>query len=500
MLQKLFLLAAFFLVSACGGGQKGSKDVLIVAQSAEAVSLDPYKSNDAFSTQVRANIFDRLIERNAQGELVPSLATEWKYINPTTLELKLREGVKFHNGEPFGAKDVKFSIERMLVSTDIKNIVDVMKGADVVSDYVVRINLKKPFAPFLAHLAHPVVSIMNEKAVTEAGDMVVQQPVGTGPFKLKEWNRGQNYILERNDEYWGGAPKLARIDMRIVPEASARTIALETGDVDVAYLIDVVDRERVQKNAKLVLAEDQAPRMEYISFNIGKGKNPIWKDARVREAVALALDIPGIITSVMFNAATPAGSLLQDSVFGAVKLPAVERNVERAKQLLAEAKVPAGTKVTLWTPQGYRQKIMEVIQNNLKEIGLDASIEVLEWGRYLGDTANGLHDIYILGWTAITLDADYGIYNLMHSSAQGPSGNRSFYANPQVDRLLDAGRSELNAEKRKGYYQTVQEIVRNDYGMIPLYYPYETVGLQKSVKGFGFERTASHRFKDTYKE
>ncbi|MGL5721194.1 MAG: ABC transporter substrate-binding protein [Brevinema sp.] len=494
------ILATLLILAGCGTNQKGTLDVLIVASGADVVSMDPYRSNDSASSQVRANIFDRLIERDEAGNYVPSLATEWKYINPTTLELKLREGVFFHNGEPFAAKDVKFSIDRAIVSAEVQHIVGPIRAVEIVDEYTVRVLLHAPFAPLLAHLAHSAISIMNEKAVVDAGDEVNQKPVGTGPFVLEVWNSSQNVILTKNTNYWGAEPKLSKVEFRIVPEAAARTIALETGDVDVVYTLDPVDRDRISATASLALIEEQAPRMEYLSFNIGRGKNPIWKDARVRQAFALALDVPGIINSVLFNSADPASSMLQKSVFGAVELPPLEQNTTVAKALLAEAGIAEGTKLTLWAPQGAREKIMQVVQNNLKEIGLDATIEILEWGRYLDATAKGEHDVFILGWTTITLDGDYGMYNLVHSSAAGGAGNRAFYTNPEMDRLLASARVELDVEKRLSFYRSAQEIIRNDYAMIPLYYPYETVALKKSVKNFGFKKTADHRFNDTYKE
>ncbi|MGL5253698.1 MAG: ABC transporter substrate-binding protein [Brevinema sp.] len=499
-MMRSVILVALLVLSGCGTSQKGALDVLIVASGADAVSLDPFRSNDSASSQIRGNIFDRLIERDEDGGYVPSLATEWKYINPTTLELKLREGVMFQNGEPFGAKDVKFSVERALASPEVQHIVGPIKAVEIVDEYTVRVLLKAPFAPLLAHLAHSAISIMNEKAVVDAGSEVGQKPVGTGPFVLESWNHGQSVILARNTNYWGEPAKLSKVEVRIVPEAAARTIALETGDVDVVYTLDPVDRERINNTSSLTLAEDQAPRMEYISFNIGRGKNPIWKDARVRKAFALSLDVPGIINSVLFNSADPASSMLQKSVFGAVEFPLVQQNIAEAKALLAEAGIAEGTKLILWTPQGAREKIMQVVQNNLKEIGLDASIEVLEWGRYLDATAKGEHDVFILGWTTITLDGDYGMYNLLHSSAAGGAGNRSFSSNPEMDRLLAAARVELDQEKRREMYRSAQEIVHNDHIVIPLYYPYETVALKKSVKNFGFKKTSDHRFNATYKE
>ncbi|MGL5721158.1 MAG: ABC transporter substrate-binding protein [Brevinema sp.] len=500
MFKNISILIAFLATMACSSGEKGAKDTLIIALDADAVSLDAHRSNDPYSLLVRANIFDRLIERDESNQFIPSLATEWNYLNPTTLRMKLREGVVFQNGEPFTAEDVRYSFERALASPDIVQIVAPFKGVEIIDDYTINVILKYPFAATEAHLAHGAMSMVNQKAIEDAGDEVAQYPVGTGPFSFKEWNRGQNVVLTANESYWGGTPQLKTVEIRIVPEASARVIALETGDIDVALAIDPVDRDRVTENSSLTLLEGAAPRVQFLAFNIGRGKNPAWKNPRVREAVALSLDTPGLIRSVLFNTAQPAGSLLQESIFGAVKIPPVEQNIERAKQILQEEGVATGMKVSLWTLPGVQQKIAEVIQGNLKEIGMDASIEVYELGRYIKAISQGEQDLYTLFWTTVTSDGNYGLYNLLHSSAQGVSGNRMFYSNPEVDRLLDQARSELNPDVRKMQYQRIQEIIREDYVMIPIFYPYEMAGVRKNVKGFDFRTTAIHFFKDTYKE
>ncbi|MGL5253615.1 MAG: ABC transporter substrate-binding protein [Brevinema sp.] len=500
MFKNISLLLSFVAIGACATTQKGAVDTLTIALDADAVSLDAHRSNDPYSLLIRANIFDRLIERDSSNQFIPSLAVEWSYVNPTTLRMKLREGVVFQNGEPFTAEDVRYSFERALVSPDIVQIVAPFKGVEIIDDYTVNIILKYPFAATEAHLAHGAMSMVNQKAIEDAGDNVVQLPVGTGPFSFKEWNRGQNIVLTANDQYWGDIPQIKTVELLIVPEASARIIALETGDIDVALAIDPVDRDRVVGNSALTLLEGAAPRVQFLAFNIGKGKNPAWKNPRVREAVALSLDTPGLIHSVLFETAKPAGSLLEESIFGAITIPPIKQNIEQAKQILKDEGITEGMKVSLWTLPGVQQKIAEVIQGNLKEIGMDASIEVYELGRYIKAISQGEQDLYILYWTTVTLDGNYGLYNLLHSSAQGVSGNRMFYSNPEVDKLLDQARSELKSEARKKQYQRIQEIIREDYVMIPIFYPYEMAGVRKNVKNFGFNTSALHSFKDTYKE
>ncbi|MGL5721049.1 MAG: ABC transporter substrate-binding protein [Brevinema sp.] len=501
MKKNILLFSALaLLVGACSSSTVGDKTTLVVGVPMEAVSLDPFASRDNPSSWVRGNIFDRLIERDEQGEFSPSLATEWKYVSPTVFELKLREGVLFHNGEAFSAKDVKYSLERLKASPDMFNIGAPIRSVDIVDDYTVRINLNQVFAPFEAYLTHVSVAMMNEKAVIDAGENISAQPVGTGPYKFVSWNRGQDVTLVRNADYWGGEVPTENVIFRIIPEGSARTIALETGEVDVIYAVDSTDRDRLSSDNRFTLIERNTPRIDYLGFNLGPKGNPIWKDVRVRKAAALAIDNLGIINSVMFGAASPAGSLLEASVFGATNISPLARDMAQAKELIAQANLPVGAKAVIWTPSGYRQKIAEIIQANLKEIGIDVSIEVLEWGRYIASTANGDQDLFILGWTTVSLDADEGLYDILHSGAWGSAGNRSFYANPQVDSLLAQARIELDVAKREELYRQVQVIASEDVAMIPMFYPYEIVGMKKSVKNFGYNLVSIHRLGKTYTE
>lgn len=500
MLKKTLCAIGMFVLSACGTTEDTStREQLKVGVPVEAVTMYPYGSNDNATARVLVNVFDRLIEKDDKGEFESGLATSWEMMSPTELKLTLRSNVTFHNGEPFSATDVEYSVSKMLVSSEIEHIASPIKGVTVIDPYTVIINLHEPFAPILSHMAHVTMSIINEKAIEEAGEDVDQYPVGTGAYKLKAWNRGQSIILERNEDYWAGPAKMKEIEFRIIPEPAARTIALETGDVDMAYDIDPVDRERVIDSPDLRLVEKPIARIEYLGFNIEKGKNPIWKDKRVREAVSYAIDIDGIIKSVLFGAATPADSIIYETVVGHYDgLTPRKRDIEKAKALLAEAGVPKGTKVSIWTTEGQRQKIIEVVQANLREIGIDASIEVYEWARFLDGTGKGEHDMFILGWTTVTGDADYGIYNLIHTKAFGGAGNRTFYSNPEIDRLLDEARGEIDPVARDKMYQTIQEVLYEDLPFIPFYYKLSNIGENKNVQGFKFDLSDAHRLQTVY--
>ena len=497
--MKIAIIALLVLITSnCTPKNDAPKNTLIVGVPAEAVTLDPYGSNDYGSSRVTVNIYDRLIDKDLQGDFHPALATSWEFLSPTVLQLKLRKNVLFHNGEMFTAEDVKFSVNRMLQSPEIEHIAGAIKNVDIIDTHTVNLILKAPFAPIVSHLAHSAMAIFNKKAVEESGENIDQMPVGTGPYKLKTWNRGQNILLEVNPEYWGELPKVPNVEFRVIPEESARTIALETGDVDIAYDIGDVDRDRIRENPDFQLIENPIARTEYLGFNLKSG-NPIWQDQRVREAVYYAIDREGIINSVLFGAGSVADSIIYKSVTGHYDgLNLRKRDIEKSKALLAEAGVPVGIKVSMWTLEGYRQKILEVIQANLREVGIDASIEVVEYARFLDGTAKGEHDLVIIAWTTVTGDADYGIYNLAHSSAFGGPGNRSFYSNPEVDSLLEAARIEIDEKKRNSLYQKIQETLYEELPVIPLFYKLSNVGASKNIKGIEFDPAMAHRLKNVY--
>ena len=498
MLKKIGLLFSLLLVLSCAQQVVEEKNTLIIGVEADAITLFPYRSNDTPSTSVSSQIYDRLIEKdNKTGDLVPSLATEWKFLSPTILQMKIRSNVSFHNGEILSAKDIKYSIMRMIDSPAIAHILSVIKEVEVVNDLTVNLVLKTPFAPILSHLTHATASILHEKTAESQGENIDTTPIGTGPFVLEEWARGNKIILSRFDGYWGEPAKMQNLEFRVIPEKSSRIIALETGEIDIALDISPVDKERISSNPDLVLVEVPLASIEYLAFNLKKGKNPLWQDQRVREAVALSLDVPGIIISVHFGIASPADSIIHNSVVGHYDgLTPVKQNIAKAKALLAEAGVAPGSKLTIWTTDGPRLKSSEVIQANLHEIGLDATLEVLEWGRFIEGTANGEHDTFFLGWSTSTGDADYGIYNLVHSSAMGSPGNRAFYSNAEVDKLLDLARKELDPDKRDALYKTIQEILFKELPYVPIVYRVGIAGHKKNVKNFQSHPTTHLKMKN----
>lgn len=482
------------LVAGCAPATQPGRDSLVVAMAGNPVSLDPQGSNDSASAQIHRQIYETLILQTEQLELVPALATAWRQIDDLTFEFDLKPGVKFHNGETLTASDVKFTLERALVSPRISHIVGPIDKdtITVVDDLTIRFSTTMPFAPILAHLAHPAMGILNEKAVTEAGEDFGTNPVGTGPFKFVSWNFDEKVTLERFEEYHDTKALLREVVFRIIPDNTVRTVELETGGADIAFGIQPTDISRVDQDPNLTLVRNPNLSMSYVGFNAQKAP---FNDVRVRQAINLAIDMQAVVNVVFRGVGAPAKGPLGPNVFGAnLELEEWGFDQARARALLAEAGFADGFTTTIWTNNNaQRVQIAEIVQEQLAQVGITVEIVEVEWTKYLADTAAGLHDMFILGWTTVTADADYGLFPLFHSTQKGDPGNRTFYSNAAVDVLLDLGRSTTNEAVRLAAYKEAQVIIRNDAPWIFTATGENITGTHRTVTGFVQHPAGHHR-------
>ena len=219
----------------------GNESTLVVAQQTDAKSLDPQRSNDVYSHNLNLNIYDRLFDWSPKLEMEKNLADVYEQLDPLTLQVRIKEGVKFHNGEELTSEDVKFSIERGRDSPAVMTYFEDIDRVDIVDKYTVNIITKKPFGPLLDTLAHAGGSIMQKKYVEEHKEDAFLNPIGTGPFRFDSWRSGDRIILKSNTEYFRGAPAVETLIYRVIPEGINRAIALETKEVDLVLVIDPVD-------------------------------------------------------------------------------------------------------------------------------------------------------------------------------------------------------------------------------------------------------------------
>lgn len=500
--MSLVLAAAMALsLAACGGNQEnngsgggtagGYKNTLTWAQGADVTSLDPHQGKETSAVQVNTQIFDTLVTVDPEtNEVVPQIAESWEQTDDQTYVFKIREGIKFHDGSDLTAEDVKFSLDRARNSAAVSYIVNFIEEVTVDDDHTVTVKTTAPYAPTLRNLAIPFAAIV-PKAVVEADENAfIQNPVGSGPYKFVEWNHGDHVTLKAFDDYYAGKPETENLIMKVIPETSQRTIALETGEVDLAYDLAVNDIPKVNSDDKLTVYEIPSLTCWYVSMNMNKKP---FDNPKVREAMSMAIDRQTIIDTINAGSGQTADAIIAPAVFGYYSTGVKEYNPTKAKELLAEAGYPNGFSTTLWVNDNQsRIEMCQAMQAMLLEVGVQCNLEVLEFGSFISRTTAGDHDLAYFGWTTSSGDADYSYYSLEHSTQQGAAGNRSFLADPDVDKLIEEARSNTNEEERKELYKELAIKLDEINNNIPVYYSSINVGANKKVEGFVMDANGYH--------
>lgn len=501
------------------GGEQGNGDDttvggdLIILSQSEAVTLDPQMATDVPSSNVSTNIYDTLVTFDENMNIVGSLAEEFKQVDDTTWEFKLRSGVKFHDGSDLTADDVVATFNRVLdpnVGSPRAFLYEMITNVEAVDELTVRFTLEYPFAPFPAHLAHEGGSILSEESIQKdyeemekgetAGAYIGTNPIGTGYFKLDQWEPGDYLKLVRNDDYWGEKAKLDSVTFRVVDEALTRIAELEVDNAHIIEPLNPSNMAQVENIAHASVYKRASLSLAYIGFNMEKEP---FNDVRVRQAISHAIDKTQILEGIYEGTGVPAVGPLAPDVWGYdPTVKPLEYDLEKAKSLLAEAGYADGFSTTIWTNDNPdRMKMAEYVQAALKELNIEVKIEVMEWGTYLAQTAAGNHDMFILGWSTATADADYATYPLFHSSNVGEPGNRTFTKDAELDKILEEARVETDETKRKELYRQAQEKLVEIAPMIYLLHTDLIVGVNDKVQGFSISPSGMFQLKDvTLKE
>ncbi|MGL4653810.1 ABC transporter substrate-binding protein [Cetobacterium sp.] len=468
------------LLGGCTEKEIEKKDKLVFAQLSDPKTLDPQNSTDNYSQIAITQIYDRLFEIDEKtGTTIPSLVENYKRLDDKILEIKLKKDVKFTNGDLLTSEDVKFTIERAKQNPKVSHLYKMIKDIVILSDSELQIITEEAFSPLLNHLSHKSSSIINKKEVLKDEVKYFENPIATGPYKVKSWSTGDNITLSSNQNYYKGNPSIKTVVIKAVPEENSRVIGLETGEIDMSLDIPAISWEDLEKNGKVKVYSGPSTTTGYIGLNT---KSPTLSNKVLRQAIALAVDKQSIVDTIYLGKTKVANQFLSPSVFGYNKnAKDAEFNPKRAKEMLEENGL-LGTKLKIAVSSPERVQVATIIQDQLKRIGLDLEIELLEWGAFLSQTGSGNTDMFIMGWGPSTYDADYGYYPNIHSSQIGSNGNRTFYSNQKVDELLEMARKESDNEKRKGYYIAIQDILNDEVPLIPLYHGNVVYGANASLK------------------
>lgn len=527
-------LGSVLVANAADAQEEGGGD-LIIADMSDLVSLDPHGNNDVPSSNVRANIYDTLTILDENMEVQPHLAVEWEETDENTYSFTLRDDVVFHDGTEFNAEVVRANLLRVTdenFASQRAFLYEMITDIEVVDDYTVEITTEYPFAPLLSHLAHDAGGMLSLDVITEdynqalegtdydyesyvealvageefdedvvsaigenIGEYAAQNPIGTGPFVLESRSPGDNTVLVRNDDYFDEPALLDSVTFKVVSETASRIAELEGGYSHVIGAVDPISRERVENHDETYLDETESMSLSYVGFNV---EAEYLDDPLVRQAISYAIDREAIIAGIYDGVGIEAIGPLAPAVFGYDEdVEGITYDMEKAKELMAEAGYEDGFEISIWTNDNPQRVDTAVfMQESLAELNIDVSVEQVEWGAYLERTANGEHDMFILGWSVVTGDADYGMYPLFHSSQVGAPGNRSFIQDDELDALLEAGRQAIDPDERLEHYSAAQDLLVDLAPMVYIHHSNYLTGVRDEVQNFEIDALGIYQLKD----
>ena len=472
LLQSFVLLLVCALFTFCS--KKPPADTLVMIIESSPTNLDPRVGVDAFSERIDTLIFDDLLTRSDNLGVAPGLAESWDVPDPLTYVFHLHHGVKFHDGRPLTSRDVKWTFDSLLqhiirsTKTGPYRFVDHIDAPD---DYTVVFHMKEPDASLLWNVSDGAMGIVPQGA----RDEMSQHPIGSGPFKFVSAETDREVIVERNNDYWGKKPKLPRVRFAVVPDGTTEALELRKGSCDLSINSYITPDMIVtlSRDPDLVVESSPGTRLAYLGFNL---RDPILKDARVRQAIAYALDRKPMIEYLWRGEARPARSVLPPQSWAYDgDVPAYDHDPAKAMQLLDAAGYPAvnGVRfhITMKTSTDENTRLMfAVMQQQLREVGIALDIRSFEFATFFSDVTHGAFQLYGLRWIGGNEDPDI-FEHVFHSSQFPPNGaNRGYYLNSEVDSLIDQARREVDPRLRKPLYDQVQRILARDLPYINLWY------------------------------
>ncbi len=485
-------------------------DDLTIGLASEPTSIDPHYHNLTPNNAFGRHLFDRLILPDETQQLQPGLAVSWKAIDDLTWEFKLREGVTFHDGNPFNADDVVFSFER---APDVPNSPSSFgtytkgKTVEKIDDLTIHIKTETPY-PLVPNdvMTLPIVSV-------EAGDGAATEDynsgkaaVGTGPFKFVEYVPGDRIVVERNADYWGDAPAWDKVTFKPIKSGPSRIAALLAGDVDLIESVPTTDIENLKSEENVSLSQGVSNRVIYLHLDHARADSPFVKtkdgsaidnplqDQRVRMAISKAINRDAIVERVMENVAIKAGQMLPEGFFGvSPNLEPVDFDSEGAKALLAEAGLPDGFQMTIHGPNDRYindAKIAEAIAQMLTRIGIDTTVETMPRSVYFkrasagGPEGTPEFSFILVGWGAGSGEASSPLKSLIHTHDKDRgfgASNRGRYSNAEVDAVIEEALATIDDQARQDLLAKATEMAIDDGAIIPLHYQVNTWGTKKGL-------------------
>lgn len=496
LLCALMMLGAF---AACGktdapaqsqGGSEGGKvkEELIIAMSGDIKSLDPMKNWQTNAYFSYWSIYERLFYKNpATGAYEPELAKSWDIAEDgSSYTFYLQENVKWHDGTPFTAKDVKYTVERAL-ELGTGNYPGVA-SAEIIDDYTIKIVMSSPDSVFMDKQWTGDCCVVKDGTDEE----LAQTPIGTGPFKFGEWVSGDHITLEAFDGYWREQSGTKKVTFRIMPEANARVLALQAGDVDIAML-DPANVPQVTADANLQVLSNTSNVVTYLGFNCTRAP---FDNELVRKAIGYAIDKEAIVTAQLDGQGVTISTFVGQGNNGHYDgFDHFTYDPAKAKELLAQAGFPNGFETVLVHSASSYALAAQLIQANLADIGITVKIEAMESAAYSDYTKNGNADMFIGGRGGGSADS---YLMMLDKESLGANGNVFFYANDEYDDMLTQSHLTIDNDARNELYRKMQEHINEHTPVLPLYSSILFVGVQKNVKDVIVNINGAHDFRNAY--
>lgn len=497
------LATALLPLVACSPRPRDAETLRFLIESSPN-NLDLRQGTDAQSERVGGLIYDALVRKDAHFILQPWLATSWERPNPLTWIFHIRGGVHFHDGKALTAEDVAWSIKSMIDGTLITakggNLGDIT-SVEPSGPLTVTVRTKQPDASLLFNLSDGLFGVVEKGARGDEG----LHPIGTGPFKFVSQMQDKDVVVERNTDYWAGAPEIKRVEFEVVPDTITAALEMRKGSGDVESNVltpDMVHALRGERN--VVVQSGPGAIVMYANFNV---QDPKLRDPRVRQAIAYAIDKPALIAALWRGEAQVANTLLPRGHWAAAndtELPQYPHDVRRAEALLDAAglnpdKNGIRLRLTLKTSTDETTRLVaQAIQQELRAAGIELSVRSAEFGTFYSDVTRGAFQMYMLRWIGSNEDPAFLGYAFASSSFPPKGGNRGRYSNARVDSLLAQANAETDEAARRREYVEVQQILACDLPSIPLWYPNNELVHSTRVAGvkldpggtFDFLRTA----------
>jgi peptide/nickel transport system substrate-binding protein len=478
----LCLLALMLLMAAPAVAQS----VLRIGLNDDPDALDPTISRAYVGRLVFAALCDKLFDVTPDLKIVPQLATGYEWApDQRAVTLKLRSGVKFHDGEPFNAEAVKFNIERHITTpgTFRKTEIGQIQSVDVLNDTTVRLNLSEPLTPLLAALTDRSGMMVSPKAARALGDKLGQKPVCAGPYRFVERVAQGKIVLEKFPDYWDkGAIHIDRVEFVPITDSTARLASLRSGDLHMIERVSPTDLAEIRGDSRLKVTGVPELGYQMIPLNVANGpKSKTLADVRVRQAIDLAIDRETLVKTVFNNEYIPGNQWVSPSnYYYTKKFPVRKRDVEKARALLKEAGQSNLTFTLILPPERDRQEAAQIIQAMLAEAGITMNLQTQENVTMLTNGRKGDFEAYFTFWSGRP-DPDGNVFT--QSTCKGAQ-NDSHYCNAEVDALLTKARQVAAPAERKKLYDAANEIMLKDTFRLFLWHRRVFTGLSARVQGF----------------